>query len=481
MEHTYRANWYSGNTYQNQNCKSHQSSETSKRQDTKPDKDGWICIWLKKFDSAAGVAGIVSDDKTIFRMLIERFLRKNPGSPYYFTEKAIVAAINETGAVGKDALIFFYSKVACSKIHVAFFGKSSIVKAEDNKQVVASEKTINYEKMAADSDYNQHNTVQSKPAKKEFKPIPPIIAQPVAKEVNSSNTSDQTPINKNDIPDSERASLLDKLRIEIKSRNYSKSTYDGYIRATSRFIEQLTPESSKDWTSAFKKHLIWLREDTGLAASSINHDAAAIQFFMEEVLEIEPGADICIRMKTDKTLPRVHSAENISALFKTPINPKHRLILMLTYGCGLRLGEVHNLKPQDIDLHRKVLWVRKGKGKKDRMVMLDEKLAHYVDSWLKNGCGETYLFEGYIPGKALSKRSIEKIYTNSCQKLKIDNQGGIHSLRHSFATHLLEQGVNLRYIQELLGHASSKTTEIYTHVAAHNIIGIRSPIAGLIE
>jgi len=185
-------------------------------------------------------------------------------------------------------------------------------------------------------------------------------------------------------------------------------------------------------------------------------------------------------MKTDKSFPRVHSAQNISALFKTPINPKHRLILMLTYGCGLRLGEVHNLMPQDIDLHRKVLWVRKGKGKKDRMVMLDETLLPYVVAWLKEGCGTRYLFEGYFAGKAISERTIGKIYTNACQKLGINNQGGIHSLRHSFSTHLLEQGVSLRYIQELLGHASSKTTEIYTHVAAHNISGIRSPISALL-
>jgi site-specific recombinase XerD len=115
------------------------------------------------------------------------------------------------------------------------------------------------------------------------------------------------------------------------------------------------------------------------------------------------------------------------------------------------------------------------------MVMLDEKLVSYVRSWLQNGCGKDYLFEGYTPGDAISKRTISKVYTDTCKKLNINHQGGIHSLRHSFATHLLEQGVNLRYIQTLLGHASSKTTEIYTHVAAHNITSIRSPIAGMLN
>ena len=138
------------------------------------------------------------------------------------------------------------------------------------------------------------------------------------------------------------------------------------------------------------------------------------------------------------------------------------------------------LKPEDIDLERKVIWIRKAKGRKDRMVMLDETLIPYVSSWLKDGCGVTSLFEGYRPGNHLSKRTVEKIYTIACEKRKVDPQGGIHSLRHSFATHLLEQGVDLRYIQELLGHASTKTTEIYTHVAAHKIVAIRSPIAGLL-
>jgi integrase/recombinase XerD len=133
-----------------------------------------------------------------------------------------------------------------------------------------------------------------------------------------------------------------------------------------------------------------------------------------------------------------------------------------------------------IDFDRKVVWVRKAKGKKDRIVMLDNDLAPYVAAWLKTGCGQKYLFEGYVPGKHISNRTVDKVYNNACRKLGIDNQGGIHSLRHSFATHLLEQGEDLRYIQELLGHSRSTTTEIYTHVAANKIVEIRSPIAGLL-
>lgn len=230
-----------------------------------------------------------------------------------------------------------------------------------------------------------------------------------------------------------------------------------------------------------KEHLIWLRDIQHHAPTTVNQAAASIAYFIEEVLDLKPGDDILIRMKTGSPLPRVHSPEKIAQIIQAPSNEKHRLILMLTYGCGLRLNEVRHLKPEHFDLERKILWVRKAKGKKDRIVMLDSGLILYIKAWLQNGCGSVYMFEGYRDGEPLSDRTIEKIYNNSCNKLNIDNQGGLHSLRHSFATHLLENGTDLRYIQELLGHSSSKTTEIYTHVAAHKIVEIRSPIAGIIE
>ena len=114
------------------------------------------------------------------------------------------------------------------------------------------------------------------------------------------------------------------------------------------------------------------------------------------------------------------------------------------------------------------------------LLWVDNDILPRLTSWLDRCRGSKYLFEGYSEGIPLSKRSIQKIYTNGCKKLGIDAKGGIHSLRHSFATHLLENGVDLRYIQELLGHASSKTTEIYTHVATNQLVKIRSPIAGLV-
>jgi integrase/recombinase XerD len=266
----------------------------------------------------------------------------------------------------------------------------------------------------------------------------------------------------------------------VRARDYASGTLRNYMNAVSQFLERLTPESCHNRSNAFKDHLLWLRNERGLAARTVNLHAYSIKFFFEEVLEVKPGDDLLLRMKTGKPLPRIHSRETVGKIIAAPKNVKHRLMLMLAYGCGLRLGEIPVLQPTHIDFERKVLWVRKAKGKKDRIVMLDNDLAPYVAAWLKTGCGQKYLFEGYVPGKHISKRTVEKVYSNACLKLGIDNQGGIHSLRHSFATHLLEQGEDLRYIQELLGHSRSTITEIYTHVAAHKIVEIRSPIAGLL-
>ena len=391
----------------------------------------WKNIWLKKFDRIAAEEGLDDQKRQIMHGIIGIFLDQNPQSPYYIKAVNLSDFLKNGGKVEAEALRYFYKKIAISPAHL---------------------------------DLIEKNNTR----------LCPVIER-------SAKIDEENYQNQPTLPLIERIALLNKLRLEINARNFSQSTLISYIGAVTRFINRLTPESSIDWSTAFKEHIVWLRDDQKLAPNTINQYAASITFFMEEVLEIEPGEDILIRMKTGKPLPRVHSLEKIAELVNAPSNYKHRLILMLTYGCGLRLGEVCVLRPRDIDIERKVISIRKAKGKRDRIVMLDDELAPYISNWLKCGCGTEYVFEGYTPGNHLSKRTIEKIYTNACIKKNIDSKGGIHSLRHSFATHLLEQGIDLRYIQELLGHSSSKTTEIYTHVAVHKIVSIRSPIAGLLK
>ena len=419
----------------------------------------WRKIWLNKFDRIAQNDIPLIEKRILVRAFIELFLFKNTCSPYYVSRGACVYFLKETGTVGCEALGFFYDRIAVSSPHRKYIDDYNIQTPEPVQILKATP---------------EQQLVQVLPQK-----LVPLQCK--CANTNTHSTTDKNPSHLDSaMQHDERATLLEKLRQEVKVRNYSSSTIQSYMSEVARFLNRLTPESSKDWLNAFKKHLIYLKDDQKLAPNTINQHAAAIQFFMEEVLGLEPGDDICVRMKTDKALPRVHSKEKISRMLNCTANKKHRLVLMLAYGCGLRLGEIHNLKPKDVDLDRTILNIRKAKGFKDRIVMLDREIIPHLKGYMNDGCGSTYLFEGYAPGIALSKRTIEKIYSNTCEKTGLDAMGGIHSLRHSFATHLLEQGVDLRYIQALLGHASSKTTEIYTHVAAHKIAGIRSPVAGLI-
>lgn len=425
----------------------------------------WNVIWLNKFARIAAKERIDPNRCVQMREIISSFLLNNTGAPYYLKTQSFVAYLKTADILHFETIQFFYDKVAISSIH------QQIIKAYQPK----SNNTPDLESIPLVNNQSFTSDQSEDPETEDFPVSSPDVTENIVYESTTSCNGQM------EFSDKDRIILLDKLKLEINARNLSKKTLSNYLGAVSRFINHITVESSKDWYKAFKEHLVWLRDSQGLAPNTINTYAASISFFMEEVLEIHPGEDLLIRMKTGRTLPRVHSLQDITSIINALSNAKHKLILMLVYGCGMRLGEVTVLKPEDIDLERKVVWIRKAKGKKDRIVMLDDALAPYVSSWLKDGCGKKYLFEGYASGKPLSKRTVEKIYTHACEKEGIDPHGGIHSLRHSFATHLLEQGVDLRYIQALLGHASSKTTEIYTHVAAHKIVSIRSPIAGLLK
>jgi integrase/recombinase XerD len=170
------------------------------------------------------------------------------------------------------------------------------------------------------------------------------------------------------------------------------------------------------------------------------------------------------RPRKEKRLPTVLSIDEITRLFDATTNIKHRCILMEIYSGGLRRNELINLHPKDIDYYRKLIKIRGSKGNKDRYTILSEKLLTLLKEYYKQYRPDEWLFEGQTGGR-YSATSIEKIFREAVSKAGIRKYVTPHSLRHSCATHLLEQGISLRYIQEILGHSSSKTTEIYTHVA----------------
>jgi site-specific recombinase XerD len=368
-----------------------------------------------------------------------------------------------------EALNFFYSKVVQSPKHLAAITR---VRKVHQAPAAFAVDTKCSDGVAIES---QKNSSEGSEPVKHLSDTAPLHAADNQKAARNGASK------KDAQPGDEDARLLELLREEVRVRNYASSTEKNYLNAVSGFLDWLTPQRARDWSTAFKEHLIWLQQIKGNAPNTVNLKAASISFFFREVLEIEPSDDLLVRMKTGKPLPKVHSRETVAKIIHSPRGIKHRLMLMLAYGCGLRLGEIWRLRCIDIDFDRKVIVVHKGKGRKDRIVMLDQALSPQLRQWmLSPHCGSIFLFETQTPGKQVSKRTIQKVYENACAKAGVDRRGGIHSLRHSFATHLLEQGVDLRYIQELLGHASSRTTEIYTHVAAHRLIEIRSPIAGLL-
>jgi integrase/recombinase XerD len=178
-------------------------------------------------------------------------------------------------------------------------------------------------------------------------------------------------------------------------------------------------------------------------------------------------------------LPNVLSKEEVKAILESTKNIKHRAMLSLIYSCGLRCGELIHLKPTDIDSKRNLVIIRNGKGRKDRIVPLSPKILDLLREYYKSNKPKIYLFEGQFEGIMYSDRSLQLVLKQSLQTANIKKPVTLHWLRHSYATHLLESGTDLRYIQELLGHNSSKTTEIYTHVSTKSLQQIKSPFDDL--
>lgn len=185
------------------------------------------------------------------------------------------------------------------------------------------------------------------------------------------------------------------------------------------------------------------------------------------------------RPKKDKKLPVVLNRDEVSRILSVVSNIKHKAILMLVYSAGLRVSEVVKLKVEDIDSGRKLIHVRGAKGRKDRYTILSDVALKTLKEYQKMYQPQKWLFLGAKPDKHIHPMSVEKIFSGACKKMSIKKDLSVHSLRHSFATHLLESGVDLRYIQELLGHKSSRTTEVYTHVSNKDLRAIKSPLDNL--
>ena len=294
---------------------------------------------------------------------------------------------------------------------------------------------------------------------------------------------------------------LEKTKRELIIRNYSPKT----LKAYSRCLQEYMLFSGDKWRTIDSdaiKDFLFIKKNKGCAPETINLYINSIKFFYRQILKLECKLDVKFARRNIR-LPVVLSQEEIFRIISSLQNFKHRLIISLAYGAGLRVSEVCNLCICDIDFANSTIIVRQAKGGKDRVTLLPEKLEEDIRTFIKrpnfwhpygdpNSGDSNALFEAthrafrcavnsripLFPGrnnKKLTTRTLQKTFENALKKAKIEKPASFHSLRHSFATHLLENGTDIRFIQELLGHRNIRTTQSYTRITATSFRNILSP------
>lgn len=270
------------------------------------------------------------------------------------------------------------------------------------------------------------------------------------------------------------ANLLKIIEQEMKLRNYSPKTIKAYILVIKDLFIFFRQKNLRLLTNQdFKKYLLE-KIDKNLSSQTIALYANAINYLYLQIYK-KPDFIKIKHPKRSQKLPAVLSNNEINKIIDQISNSKHRLMIQLAYSSGLRVSEVINLKIKDIDLESKILMVRSGKGKKDRQTVLSDKIKSDLKKIIIVKNINDLVFESERGGK-LTTTSLQKIFKKALSKSGIKKPATFHSLRHSFATHLLENGVDIRYVQELLGHANIRTTQIYTHVTNPSLRNIKSPL-----
>jgi integrase/recombinase XerD len=269
---------------------------------------------------------------------------------------------------------------------------------------------------------------------------------------------------------------IEKFRQWLQSKRYSESTIKTYTEALKSFLtffckKEVSDITNEDVILYNNAHIL----KNNLSASYQNQIVNAIKIYFKTIQERSIELEKIHRPKKYHLLPNVLSKEEIKLILNAHRNLKHKTMLCLIYSCGLRRSELLHLKPLDIDSNRNIVIIKQAKGKKDRIVPLSPKILIMLRDYYALYKPVTWLFEGQNAGEQYDERSLSNVLKQALVKANIAKPVSLHWLRHSFATHLLESGTDLRYIQELLGHNSSRTTEIYTHVSTRNIQQIKSP------
>jgi len=265
--------------------------------------------------------------------------------------------------------------------------------------------------------------------------------------------------------------MLEKLENELKIRGYSPETRKAYIKYNKNFLFFAKKDPSIVIVDDVKAYLGYLISDKQLSARSVNLARSALLFYYNEVLG--KGFTNIKTPKIAKHLPTVLSKEEVKEIIRNAGSRKSKLMIKMLYASGLRVSELVNMRVNQLELDKKTAWVRGGKGAKDRLVILSDRLVKDLKKYLEKHDSD-YLF----PGRrgALTTRNVQQIVSSVAKKSSIKKRVTPHTLRHSFATHLLENGTDIRLIQELLGHADLSTTQIYTHVSDEAKRKVKSPL-----
>ena len=275
--------------------------------------------------------------------------------------------------------------------------------------------------------------------------------------------------------------IIEDVKKKMLLRNYASNSIEVYCGCLILYFRYCSEHQLNPTTDIkeFMLYLVGKKYSTSYQNQCIN----AVKFYREQILGLERKYIHIDRPMKEKTLPEVLSLKEINYIFKACDNLKHLMILKTIYACGLRISEVLSLELKDINSHRMTIRIRQSKRRKDRIVPIPEELIFALRDYYKVYRPFRYLFEGQYSSQEeplpYSSRSVQAILRQACQKVGIKRKITPHTLRHSYATHLYEHGINLRSIQVLLGHSSSKTTEIYTHVSNTHITNTPSPLSFL--
>jgi integrase/recombinase XerD len=298
--------------------------------------------------------------------------------------------------------------------------------------------------------------------------------------VYQNKTPIEKPAQQLPVLDLYRVKLVDQFKTYLQSKRYSENTIKTYSDALGVFFryfadKQIDEINNQDLISFNKDYVLKHNYSQAYQNQFVN----AVKLFYSKIRYKKLDLQAIERPRREKRLPVVVSKNEVRQILESLSNVKHKAMLSLIYACGLRRSELLHLHISDVDSKRGVLLVRQSKGKKDRIIPIGPRIIELLREYYKIYRPKTWLFEGQESGHMYSEKSLESVMKQAVSRTNIKKHITLHCLRHSYATHLLESGTDLRYIQELLGHKSSRTTEIYTHVSTKNLQAIKSPFDDL--